>query len=143
MRYAVSALRPNIATILLRLVEVPRAPATNARPLLSPRLTVSSHGAHFPLTGNSVLFVVRCRALALATALPPDAVYLCMYLYCCIVLPQGGLKSGMMSILNGEADAGKELFELPVMIKADVQGSEQALSTALRYIPAELCGTGS
>lgn len=38
-----------------------------------------------------------------------------------------------MSILNGEADAGKELFELPVMIKADVQGSEQALSTALRY----------
>lgn len=39
-----------------------------------------------------------------------------------------------MSILNGEADAGKELFELPVMIKADVQGSEQALSTALRYV---------
>lgn len=38
-----------------------------------------------------------------------------------------------MSILNGEVDAGKELFELPVMIKADVQGSEQALSTALRY----------
>lgn len=38
----------------------------------------------------------------------------------------------MLSILSGEADAGKELFELPVMIKADVQGSEQALHTALR-----------
>ena len=47
---------------------------------------------------------------------------------------QGGLKSDMISILNGEADAGKELFELPVMIKADVQGSEQALSTALRCL---------
>lgn len=40
-----------------------------------------------------------------------------------------------MSILNGEADAGKEMFDLPVMIKADVQGSEQALSTALRFGP--------
>eukprot|EP00752_Nemacystus_decipiens_P001884 g1815.t1 len=50
---------------------------------------------------------------------------------------QGGLKSGMMSILNGEVDAGKELFELPVMIKADVQGSEQALSTALSEMISE------
>lgn len=46
---------------------------------------------------------------------------------------QGGLKSGVLSILSGEADEGKELFELPVMIKADVQGSEQALATALRW----------
>ncbi|CAM9978364.1 unnamed protein product [Scytosiphon promiscuus] len=51
--------------------------------------------------------------------------------------PAGGLKSGMLSILSGEADAGKELFELPVMIKADVQGSEQALHTALSEMVSE------
>lgn len=45
---------------------------------------------------------------------------------------QGGLKSSVEAILSGEADAGKELFELPIMIKADVQGSEQALFSALR-----------
>lgn len=45
---------------------------------------------------------------------------------------QGGLKVSVQNILSGEADEGKELFELPVMIKADVQGSEQALHQALR-----------
>ena len=47
-------------------------------------------------------------------------------------LLQGGLKVSVEAILNGDADEGKELFELPVLIKADVQGSEQALQTALR-----------
>ncbi|CAM9158659.1 unnamed protein product [Ectocarpus fasciculatus] len=50
---------------------------------------------------------------------------------------QARLKNDMLSILSGEADEGKELFELPVMIKADVQGSEQALQTALSEMISE------
>lgn len=50
---------------------------------------------------------------------------------------QGGLKSSVEAILSGEADTGKELFELPVMIKADVQGSEQALFNALSEMRSE------
>lgn len=65
-----------------------------------------------------------------------DVTALLVYIRCFACMRtcvQGGLKSGVLSILSGEADAGKELFELPVMIKADVQGSEQALVTALRW----------
>lgn len=45
---------------------------------------------------------------------------------------QGALKTDARAILYGEGSLDKELFELPIMIKADVQGSEQALHTALR-----------
>lgn len=49
------------------------------------------------------------------------------------------MKSSVQAILSGEADVGKEIFELPVMVKADVQGSEQALFTALRYCVGQYC----
>lgn len=43
------------------------------------------------------------------------------------------MMTNVQAMLSGEAGDGKEEFELPVLVKADVQGSEQALMTALRW----------